>query len=33
MSQTTSFPAAPDWTATRLIARHAGSNKKKPKTK
>ena len=31
MSQTTSFPAGADWTATRLIARHAGSNKKKSK--
>jgi len=31
MSQTTSFPAGTDWTATRLIARHAGSNKKKSK--
>ena len=31
MSQTTSFPAAADWTATRLVARHAGSNKKKSK--
>ena len=33
MSQTTSFPASADWSATRLVARHAGSNKKKPKTK
>ncbi|NBQ35927.1 MAG: DUF3052 domain-containing protein [Actinobacteria bacterium] len=32
MSQTTSFPAAADWTATRLVARHAGSNKKKTKS-
>jgi hypothetical protein len=32
MSQTTSFPAGADWTATRLIARHAGSNKKKSKS-
>jgi hypothetical protein len=31
MSQTTSFPASPDWSATRLVARHAGSNKKKSK--
>ena len=31
MSQTTSFPAGADWSATRLIARHAGSNKKKTK--
>jgi len=31
MSVTTSFPAAADWTATRLVARHAGSNKKKSK--
>jgi hypothetical protein len=31
MSQTTSFPASPDWSATRLVARHAGSNKKKTK--
>ena len=31
MSQTTSFPAGADWSATRLIARHAGSNKKKSK--
>ena len=31
MSQTTSFSACPDWGATRLIARHAGSNKKKSK--
>ena len=29
MSQTTSFPASVDWTATRLVARHAGSNIKK----
>jgi hypothetical protein len=29
MSQTTSFPASADWTATRLVARHAGSNIKK----
>jgi hypothetical protein len=29
MSQTTSFPVGVDWTATRLIARHAGSNKRK----
>lgn len=33
MSQTTSFPAAANWSATRLVARHAGSNKKKSKTK
>ena len=31
MSQTTSFSACADWSATRLIARHAGSNKKKSK--
>jgi len=31
MSQTTSFPASADWSATRLVARHAGSNKKKTK--
>jgi len=31
MSQTTSFPASADWSATRLVARHAGSNKKKSK--
>ena len=31
MSQTTSFPASTDWSATRLVARHAGSNKKKSK--
>jgi hypothetical protein len=31
MSVTTSFPAGADWTATRLVARHAGSNKKKSK--
>jgi hypothetical protein len=31
MSVTTSFPVGADWTATRLVARHAGSNKKKPK--
>ena len=31
MSVTTSFPAGTDWTATRLVARHAGSNKKKSK--
>ena len=31
MSQTTSFPAGADWSATRLVARHAGSNKKKSK--
>jgi len=31
MSQTTSFPAGADWSATRLVARHAGSNKKKTK--
>ena len=31
MSQTTSFPASADWSATRLVARHAGSNKKKNK--
>ena len=31
MSQTTSFSACADWSATRLIARHAGSNKKKNK--
>jgi len=31
MSQTTSFSACADWSATRLIARHAGSNKKKTK--
>jgi hypothetical protein len=31
MSQTTSFPVSADWSATRLIARHAGSNKKKSK--
>ena len=31
MSQTTSFPASTDWSATRLVARHAGSNKKKTK--
>ncbi len=31
MSQTTSFPAGADWTATRLIARSAGSSKKKSK--
>jgi hypothetical protein len=29
MSQTTSFAASADWTATRLVARHAGSNIKK----
>jgi hypothetical protein len=29
MSQTTSFPASADWAATRLVARHAGSNIKK----
>jgi hypothetical protein len=33
MSSTTSFPAGADWTATRLVARHAGSNKKKSKIK
>jgi len=31
MSQTTSFPASADWSATRLVARHASSNKKKSK--
>lgn len=31
LSQTTSFPASADWSATRLVARHAGSNKKKSK--
>jgi hypothetical protein len=31
MSQTTSFSACADWSATRLIARHAGSSKKKSK--
>jgi hypothetical protein len=31
MSQTTSFPVGADWTATRLIARSAGSSKKKCK--
>jgi len=31
MSQTTSFSACADWSATRLIARHAVSNKKKSK--
>jgi len=31
MSQTTSFSACADWSVTRLIARHAGSNKKKSK--
>jgi hypothetical protein len=31
MSQTTSFPACADWSATRLIARSAGSSKKKSK--
>jgi len=31
MSQTTSFPASADWSATRLVARHAGSNKKRTK--
>jgi len=31
MTQTTSFSACADWSATRLIARHAGSNKKKSK--
>jgi len=31
MSQTTSFPASADWSATRLVVRHAGSNKKKTK--
>ena len=31
MSQTKSFPASADWSATRLVARHAGSNKKKTK--
>jgi hypothetical protein len=31
MSQTTSFPVCANWTATRLIARSAGSNKKKSK--
>ena len=31
MSVTTSFPAGTDWTATRLVARHVGSNKKKSK--
>ena len=31
MSQTTSFSACADWSATRLIARHAGSNKMKSK--
>ena len=31
MSQTPSFSACADWSATRLIARHAGSNKKKSK--
>jgi hypothetical protein len=31
MSQTTSFPASADWSVTRLVARHAGSNKKKTK--
>ena len=31
MSQTTSFSACADWSATRLIARSAGSNKKKSK--
>ena len=31
LSQTTSFPACADWSATRLVARHAGSNKKKSK--
>ena len=29
MSQTTSFAASADWTVTRLVARHAGSNIKK----
>ena len=31
MSQTTSFSAGADWSATRLVARSAGSNKKKSK--
>ena len=31
MSQTTSLPAGADWTATRLVARSAGSSKKKSK--
>ncbi len=31
MSVTTSFPVSADWTATRFVARHAGSNKKKSK--
>jgi hypothetical protein len=29
MSQTTTFSAGADWSATRLVARHAGSNIKK----
>lgn len=31
MSQTTSFSAGTDWSATRLVARSSGSNKKKSK--
>lgn len=31
MSVTTSFSVGADWSATRFVARHAGSNKKKPK--
>lgn len=31
MSQTTSFPVGADWSATRLVARSAGNNKKKSK--
>jgi hypothetical protein len=31
MSQTTSFPVGADWSATKLIARSAGNNKKKNK--
>jgi hypothetical protein len=31
MSVTTSFAVGADWTATRLVARHAGSSKKKSK--
>jgi hypothetical protein len=31
MSVTTSFSVGADWTATRFVARHAGSNRKKSK--